>query len=439
MDSQGIAERMGSAAGLEEPVSGPSFLGRFHRHLHGRYVFAGALGLILAVVASGFGYLSQTLTYKSTGVLRITPLTLKILYAQTDVGGSVFEGFVDVQINSMKSRPVIMGVLDSPDWHEAHPAPMPPEVFLRNLDIVHQPRSELIEVSFTDATPAGARAGVRLLIESYMKLTGDQSANQRVQIIEERSKQLATELEGLNKRIAEISQKYGTDNLKQLHDSKVQELTRLETMIMDTQINLALSESALGKSDAFESMPPSEIATTDEIMRRLFEEAQRSEEKLAEVMLTRGKDHPDVVAVRTKLKSVRDEITSRAEAYHKFHKSSFVNNKGVLESVPSTASIASLKERRVKLKEIYDAALKTSLDINKKNQEITGLQEETKKARERLNENQTKAEQLRVDASIVGQILVVSTGEIPREPVKDRRKMMAGAGGAQDFWLAFWP
>ncbi len=228
-----------------------------------------------------------------------------------------------------------MGVLDSPDWHEAHPAPMTPEVFLRNLDIVHQPRSELIEVSFTDATPAGARAGVRLLIESYMKLTGDQSANQRVQIIEERSKQLATELEGLNKRIAEISQKYGTDNLKQLHESKVQELTRLETMIMDTQINSSpCPEPVLGKSDAFESMPPSEIATTDEIMRRLFEEAQRSEEKLAEVMLTRGKDHPDVVAVRTKLKSVRDEITSRAEAYHKFHKSSFVNNKGVLESVP---------------------------------------------------------------------------------------------------------
>ncbi len=82
-------------------------------------------------------------------------------------------------------------------------------------------------------------------------------------------------------------------------------------------------------------------------------------------------------------------------------------------------------------------ALKTSLDINKKHQEITGLLEEAKKASERLNENQTKAEQLRVDASIVGQILVVSTGEIPREPVKDRRKMMAGAGGAAGFLAGF--
>ncbi len=98
MDSQGVAERMGSAAGLEEPGAGPSFLDRVHRHLHGRYVFAGALGLILAVVAAGFGYLSQALTYKSTGVLRITPLTLKILYAQTDVGGSSFGVFNDVQI-----------------------------------------------------------------------------------------------------------------------------------------------------------------------------------------------------------------------------------------------------------------------------------------------------------------------------------------------------
>jgi succinoglycan biosynthesis transport protein ExoP len=337
----------------------------------------------------------------------------------------------------MRSRPVIMGVLDSPEWHEAHPSPMAPDEFLRNLDITHQPRSELIEVSFTDATAAGASIGVRLLIESYMKLTGDQSANQRVQRIDERSKQLAAELESLNKRIGEIGQKYGTDNLKQLHDGKMQELSRLATMIMDTQINLALSESALGKSDAFETLPPSEIASTNAIMRRLFEEAQRSEEKLAEVMLTRGKDHPDVVAVRTKLKAVRDEITSRAVAYHKFHKSSFVNNAGVMEGVPTAASIASLKERRNKLRELYDAASKTALDIGKQTREIAGLQEEAKKARERLNDNQQKAEQLRVDASIVGQILVVNTGEIPREPLKDRRKLMAGAGGVVGFCAGF--
>ncbi|CAN5185358.1 exopolysaccharide regulatory tyrosine autokinase VpsO [soil metagenome] len=437
MTSQGVTDEAASNSGSDERPAGPSFLAKFHRHLHGRYIFACSAGLILAVVAAGFGYVSQKLSYKSTGTLRITPLTLKILYAQTDVGGSVFEGFVDVQINSMKSRPVMMAVLDNPEWQKLHPAPMPLEVFSRNLEITHQPRSELIEIAFTDSTPAGAQAGVHLLIESYMKLSGDQSANQRVQITEERSKQLQQELDGLNRRIAEIAQNFGTDNLKQLRESRVQELGKLETMIMDTQINLAISESAMGKSDAFEKLPASEIASTDEIMRRLFEEAQRSEEKLAEVMLTRGKDHPDVVAVRTKLKSVRDEIKARAEAYHKFHKSSFVTNGGAIEGVPTAASIQSLKERRNKLRELYDAALPKSVELGKKASELAGLQEEAKKTRERLTENQTKAEQLRVDSSIVGQIMVINTGELPNEPVKDRRRTMAGAGGFAGFLAGF--
>lgn len=438
MTSQTRTEANEASAREESAVAGPSLLDRFHRHLHGRYVFAAGLGLLAALAGAYLGYRSAVPTYRSTGVLRITPLTLKILYAQTDVASSVFEGFVEVQINSLRSRPVIMAVLDSQEWQDTHshqPA-MDPEAFLRNLEITHQPRSELIDVSFTDSTPVGAQMGVRMLIESYMKISGEQSTNQRIQSTQERGSQLSRDLDNLNKRIGDVTQKYGTDDLKQLHQAKVLELGRLESMIMDTDINLALAESALGKSDAFQSMPASEIASTDEIMRRLLEESQRAEEKLAEVSLTRGKDHPDVVAVKTKLATLRDEIKARMEAFHKFHRSSFVNNAGVLEGVPTPASVDALKERRDKLRAIYHTALQKSLEIGGKYQETAGLLEEARKTRERLADNQSKIEQLRVDASI-GLILVVSTGDLPREPLKDRRRVFAGAGALGGFGLGF--
>ena len=60
-------------------------------------------------------------------------------------------------------------------------------------------------------------------------------------------------------------------------------------------------------------MPIAEIATTDEIMRKLVEEEQRTQEKLADLLITRGKEHPDVVAVRTKLDAIKKDIAKRAE------------------------------------------------------------------------------------------------------------------------------
>lgn len=437
MDKTSNTELSGANAALEAEGSGPSILDRFHRHLHGRYRYAFTAGMLAALVGAYLGYKSARPIYRSTGVLRITPLTLKILYAQTDVASSIFEGFVDVQINSMRSRGVITTVLDSPEWKDTHPGPpMEPEAFLRNLEITHQPRSELIDVSFNDATPAGAQAGVKMLIDSYMKISGDQSTNQRITATQERNTQLSQQLESLTSRISEITQKYGTDDLKQLHQAKVLELGRLETMITDTNINLVLSEAALGKSDAFQSMPASEIATTDELMRRLLEESQRTEERLTELSLTRGKDHPEVVAVRTKLETLKREIAARMEAFHKFHRSSFVNNVGVLEGVPTPASVDMLKERREKLRELYNAALQKSLDIGAKAQETAGLLEEARKTRERLADNQSRVEQLRADAAI-GLIMVVNTGDIPGAPAKDRRRLFALAGAMGAFGLGF--
>lgn len=439
MESQIRQQELDSTVSSELDQAGPAFLARFHRHMHGRYLAGIAVGLMAALVGAYGGFRSSSLSYRSTGVLRITPLTLKILYAQADVATSVFEGFIDVQINSMRSRPMVTAVLNSESWRQAHAEqpPMDPETFLRNLEITHQPRSELIEISFTDSTPFGAQTGVRLLIETYMRLNGDQSINQRIQATQERSNQLSEELAAYNKRIGEITQKYGTDDLKQLHQAKVLELSRLETMIMDTEINLVLSESAMGKGETAKEMPASEIASSDEIMRKLLEEAQRGEVNLAEALLTRGKDHPDVVAIRTKNETVKQEIKARAEAFQKFHRSSFVNNVGVLEGMPTPASIDALRQRRDKLRALYNVALQKSLDIGSKGQEIAGLLEESRKTRERLADNQAKVEQLRVDASIVGQIMVVSTGDIPRDPVKDRRRMLAGAAAVGGLLLGF--
>jgi hypothetical protein len=75
MESQIQTENLVSQAGADAPLAGPSLRDRFHRHMHGLYLFAIVLGLMAAVAGAYAGYLCAAPLYRSTGVLRITPLS----------------------------------------------------------------------------------------------------------------------------------------------------------------------------------------------------------------------------------------------------------------------------------------------------------------------------------------------------------------------------
>jgi uncharacterized protein involved in exopolysaccharide biosynthesis/Mrp family chromosome partitioning ATPase len=417
----------------------PSTLSRLRRHLRGRYHWAIVVGLLLAIPGALVGYLKTAPQFRSNGMLRITPLTLKILYAQNDIVPSIFESFVDVQCNIMKSRPIIESVIHSPEWLEAHDSAVPiePELFLRNLEINHPVRSEVISVSYNDVTPAGARDGVRLLIQEYLKVYGDRSGNQRVVASEERSAQLTKKLTDLRTQMAEIANEYGTDDLKLLHQAKVLELSRLEAMVKDTQINLILAEASLGKGTTFKNMPAGEIASSDDILRKLLDEKHRNETELAGLRNFAGEMHPDVRALKNRSGELDKKIDDRAEEFRNFRRTSFVNNMGALEGIPTPAAIDSLKQRLEKLQALLKESLDRSLEIGRKSLVIANLQEEYRTNKERLSENQNKLDQLRVDTSVVGQINVISDGDLPLLPIKDRRRLMAAGGGAGGFVFGF--
>jgi len=301
----------------------------------------------------------------------------------------------------------------------------------------HPIRSEIINISYTDATPAAARDGVRLLIQSYLKIHGDRSGNQRLIASEERSAALAKKLGELRKTIADIANEYGTDDLKLLHQSKTAELNRLETMVKDTEINLILMEAALGKGDTFKNMPASEVATSDEILRKLLEEKSRYETELAGYRNYAGEKHPDVVSLKKRLTEMDKRIEIRVTEFRNFRRTSFVNNMGALEGVPTPAAIDSLHQRLTNLQKLFEESLNRSLEIGRKSLIIANLQEEYRITKDRLSENQNKLDQLRVDSSVVGQINVINEGDLPRAPIKDKRRVMALGGGAAGFAFGF--
>ncbi|OWK34153.1 Tyrosine-protein kinase Wzc [Fimbriiglobus ruber] len=401
-----------------------------------RYPWAVFAGLTVGLGAAAAGYKSSPPAYKSSGLLRITPVALRMLYAQHDVVPSIFDGFVDVQVNIMKSRTVVESVLATPEWEEAvGDKPISAEAFLANLTVTHQVRSELIEVSYTDVNPKRASFGVKLLFREYLRVHGGKAGNQRMAATDERVVQLSADLARLRKEAGEIAHKFGSDDLKELLQAKTQEVNRLETMLKDTEINVILMEAALGNSKDYDAMPVSEIATTDELLRRSIEEESRYETELRQLQKIYGPDHPDVVKVRDNLTDVRKRISDRAIAFRKFRRTSFVNNVGVLEGVPTPAAIDALRMRASKLREMYSQSLEKYLELGRANLRVSNLLEEAKATKDRLADNESKLDSLRVDSSVIGQINVINEGERPGGPAKDKRKMMGAAGGLGGFAL----
>src|SRR4051794_18372401 len=353
----------------------PSISARLRRHLRGRYAWAITVGLLFAVPGALAGFLTTAPQYRSNAMLRITPLTLKILYAQNDIVPSIFESFVDVQCNIMKSRPIIESVIRSAEWVETRSGAVliEPEVFLRNLEITHPIRSEIISISYHDSTPTAARDGVRLLIQEYLKVYGDRSGNQRIIASEERSAQLNKKLTDLRQAMADIANEYGTDDLKLLHQTKVLELTRLEAMVKDTEINLILAEASLGKGTTFKNMPASEIATNDDILRKFMDEKHRNDTELANLRNFAGERHPDVRALKNRSVEMEKKIDERAEEFRNFRRTSFVNNMGALEGIPTPAAVDSLRQRFEKLQALMKESLDRSLEVGRKSLIVANL------------------------------------------------------------------
>ena len=397
-------------------------------------MLAAAVGATFAVAAFVYGYRTSVPEYRSTGVLRITPLTLKILYAQNDVAPSLFDGFVDVQTTIMKSRLMVEGVLANPEWEEAvRDRPTSVEGFLAGLTITHPTRSELVSVSYSDGSPLRAKLGVQLLIAEYLKLYGERSGNQRLNATVERNERLNDELKRLQAAQTEISNRHGSDDLRTLYQLKMNELTRLETMVKDTEINLILAEAALGTADPNASLPVAEIAAADDIMRRLLDERHRVESDLGGLGQKFGKRHPEVLALSARLDELNRDVEARAEAFRKFKRTSFVNNVGVLEGVPTPAAIDALRQRVKRLRGLYDEMLGKAMELGRQALRAGYLVEEIRSTKERLAESQGRLEQLRVDSSVVGQINLISEPEIPRSPSKDKRKTLALGGGVGGF------
>jgi Mrp family chromosome partitioning ATPase len=182
---------------------------RLHRKLRGRYPFVIPL-VVIAMGAGGYlGWHRSVPVYRSEGLVHVAN-SLPMVLNQTDQNENMqmYEEFVDSQVLLMGSRQVVLSAMADPQFQAAlGKRQMSEEQFVADLTTDHPPRTEAIDVTFTDPDPFIAAQAVKAVIGAFVDSYGrsdDTEEGRRLDVLHQRKQSLETEIENLRKQIAAV-------------------------------------------------------------------------------------------------------------------------------------------------------------------------------------------------------------------------------------------
>ncbi|HEY1683602.1 MAG TPA: hypothetical protein VGG19_02470, partial [Tepidisphaeraceae bacterium] len=148
---------------------------RLHSLLRGRYWLAFTVGGILAVLLGALGYIEGKVQYMSLAQVRIKPNVTVVMYQGADADKGtlpMFNSYVATQAELIQSERVIDLAMSFDNWKRSGLGVGPDviEEIQKNLVIVHDPQSFLINVQYLGTSPSGAQATLQSILDAYKKL-----------------------------------------------------------------------------------------------------------------------------------------------------------------------------------------------------------------------------------------------------------------------------
>lgn len=417
-----------------------------HRLLRGRYAVALVLAGLLGLVGSVCGYKALSLEYQSTAQIRIAPVMPKVLFESEQSSVlPMFDSFVQTQVSLIQSRRVVDMAMQDATWKGAGGEYSLERVgdFMECLSVVHPKNTEIIQVSFTDREPRVAQAGAKSVVDAYLSIYGGEdldTATQRFELLEERAKSLANEIEGYQSQMYEIANEYGSNALEGIYAFEAEELQKLQTELESAKIELATFESAskdgmlpnIGKDPT--KLTVEEIATVDSWMQQLLDTRKQLRWSMDEIK-TRYKDpeqRPEYRLARERLSTQEEEI----ENYASLYREQAATNAGLSTAGANTAETmkADLELRVERLQQLFDEKRERTLALGRQNLQIEKLRGQIARAQESLDKTNARIEQLSIESAIGGRIDLLTEADMPSLPSNARRRtqfaILGGMGGA---------
>jgi Mrp family chromosome partitioning ATPase len=405
-----------------------------HALLRGRYAWAIGLAVLGAAIGAPIGYLLQKPEYKSEGLIKLEPYVDVI--GDRGSSGSMpgFDQFLQAQAALIGSKRVLAEAMGQPDWKAFGRGLLPAaEAEFQGSVTVNIPTKggSLIRVGFVDNNPRAAVAAVKAIITSY-KTIYDQMEEEKFErpmnvLYSDRQKYKAG-LEACTKQILDISNELQSVTPKEDYALKRDWLNQLQRQVAQLKLQGGGGSGAGGNGPATApatqpaEMPFEMLVNLDAKLNKLQsqrDEAARNARFLAQKF---GDNHPQVKDAQFTLKLLDEEIDVRV---------------GSLRGQPTQAGGAvaggQLATARiidpVELQRQFEDAKRETERFGQKVIQIDQLRETARIAHEQLDFVNREIERRDRQRQLGGRMEVMSYGDLPFSPTKDRRKALAAVGG----------
>ena len=199
--------------------------------------------------------------YNARAEIRVRPIIPRLVF-RTDENGAIpfYESFVNTQVSLIRSLTVLQRVLDQQEVQETHwyknpqrsfmdrlrGNPEPPMERLRDtLSVRPRRRTEIIDVSFTDASAKDAKVIVDAVLGQYMKYIGEKSKTAEDELYRqllEQYRSLRTEIQGQEDTCANLHKSLGTEAPSDLISSKRVRLDETRARLSNLRNTIAILE-----------------------------------------------------------------------------------------------------------------------------------------------------------------------------------------------------
>ena len=413
-----------------------------HQYLRGRYLLALVLGLMLASVLGFMGWRSTKPLYRSEGLIRVAYEVPRVMQANQEYRPmDVFLAFMQSQQALITSHRILSVALQNPLWkangYTMNAAAI--DGFAGDLKVEYK-GGEHLKLIYESDDPRFAATAVQSIVAAYVQLynsTDKQATGEKTGALSARRDDLLKKMEAMDVELRSKSVEFGSSNVDRFYEAAVSQLTRVESSLIDVRIALALTDGKRGGQTHFS---PQQMARFDPTMARYLADRENLETDLQQLRLRGyGEEHKQVIATKKTLELTVARIQDYAAD---FQDTRPTPNNGVNGAAPQAAS-GSLMGRSSEDLRIDEANL---LTLNKDVKEKVAALGAQKLGLEAMRAGQGKLKDeyaavtetlaiMQLESGISGRLSVMSNGEVPLLPTRDRRIHLAGAGAMAGMFL----
>lgn len=426
-----IEVRLGAGSAEAGDVSGlkrsshPSLLRSVHRCLRGRYPWAIALSMVCGLAGAWAGWRSQEPLYRSEGVINVTPTLPSV---RDPLGQSVlpmFRAFVSLQVQILGSMNTTLLAMEQDAWRETGRGMSPRELerFIERRAIVNNADDQFILVQFTDEDPGVALAGVMSVIAAYEKSTAEQNTkDERLTFAASRVDAATASLKSVEDRLEAALREVGSEEILEMRRrATAQQLFDAETELRKGRD--AILELEEGGSVVAEPEPTPktarELAAVDARLASELLEVSVLEAKIRLREKSVGEMDSGLLELRSELEQRKGWLAETVDLRNAQEHREWERRRGT--EVSGDRGLARLK-RRV---DLLEARIAAAAELGQRMGDSARKIRELRVSQERLARELDEATAVRDELSAQllgrGRIQILSRGQRPTLPTKDRR------------------